>query len=414
MSSVWTAFTPRSWRAQAAREPGSGRIWLLDPDLRSIGHHRRYSEGLKKAFESLGHSVGLYGALRCPRHYAARVGVNRAFSTSLYARRDRQALPIRWLDSNAKLAVELAGALRDMRADDTILVHTTGGNHVLGYYAWYLTIPEPRPRICLQLMFPPNFGGAEADRAAAVELMESSLRPWLNQDEKKVMLAVDNRRLGEDLHQLSGRNFPVLPMPIWAGPPPVRSGRRKDRPVLFLPGDLRREKGKGLIKSVMPELQSTNFSLLVQSTKRQKWHRRRGLDVAALPPDYLHYLQLMMDADAVLLPYDPQAYAHRSSAAFIEALGCGKPVLVSAGTAMADELERLGAVGIIMREQTSRALLDGMHELVRRLEELTPQAERLAPEIRARHSASAFASELLGWAARGGGLAQTAPPGRAP
>jgi hypothetical protein len=276
MSSVWTAFTPRSWRAQAAREPGSGRIWLLDPDLRSIGHHRRYSEGLKKAFESLGHSVGLYGALRCPRHYAARVGVNRVFSTSLYARRDRQALPIRWLDSNAKLAVELAGALRDMRADDTILVHTTGGNHVLGYYAWYLTIPEPRPRICLQLMFPPNFGGAEADRAAAVELMESSLRPWLNQDEKKVMLAVDNRRLGEDLHQLSGRNFPVLPMPIWAGPPPVRSGRRKDRPVLFLPGDLRREKGKGLIKSVMPEL-SPRTSHCLSSPQND----RSGIDGAA-------------------------------------------------------------------------------------------------------------------------------------
>jgi len=153
-----------------------------------------------------------------------------------------------------------------------------------------------------------------------------------------------------------------------------------------------------------------NFSVLLQARKSYRWHKTAGSQLKVAPPqDYQAYLQLLMDADAVLLPYDPSEYAYRSSNLFVEALGCGKPVLVTAGTAMADELERLGPVGVVMKDYTQRSFIEGVRDLVANLDQLRGAAERIAPEIRARHTAPAFARQVLDWW-RGDRAAEPTPP----
>jgi glycosyltransferase involved in cell wall biosynthesis len=400
-----------SGRSAAGNRPTAGRVLLVDPDLAAIGHHRRYSWALKQAFEALGFDVQVYSARTCPSSFAKSIGARRIFKSSLYAEiGNGPPLPIRWIRGNAALTRDLSDGLSDVAPGDLILVHTAARDHLLGYYAWYVGLPKPRPRICLQIMFPPEFGAAPADRDLAIELTGRALRPWLDLGSETPLLAVDNRRLGEHLRQLYGRSLPVLPMPSWAGPPPARKRVRTNEPVLFVPGELRREKGKQIVKSAIPELMGGNFSVLLQARKSYRWHKTAGSRLKVTPlQDYQAYLQLLMDADAVLLPYDPSEYAYRSSNLFVEALGCGKPVLVTAGTAMADELERVGPLGVVMKDYTERSFIEGVRELVANLDQLRGAAERIAPEIRARHTAPAFARQVLDWW-RGDRAAEPTPP----
>jgi glycosyltransferase involved in cell wall biosynthesis len=406
---LWFSSLASPGRSPAEKRSAAGRVLLIDPDLAGIGHHRRYSWALKQAFEALGFDVQVYSARTCPSSFAKGIGARRIFKSSLYAG-NGPAPPIRWIRANAALTRDLTHGLSDVAPDDLILVHTAARDHLLGYYAWYVGLPKPRPRICLQIMFPPEFGAAPADRDLAIEFTGRALRPWLDLGSETPLLAVDNRRLGEHLRQLYGRSLPVLPMPSWAGPPPAGKRVRTNEPVLFVPGELRREKGKQIVKSAIPELMGGNFSVLLQARKSYRWHKTAGSQLKVAPPqDYQAYLQLLMDADAVLLPYDPSEYAYRSSNLFVEALGCGKPVLVTAGTAMADELERLGPVGVVMKDYTQRSFIEGVRDLVANLDQLRGAAERIAPEIRARHTAPAFARQVLDWW-RGDRAAEPTPP----
>jgi hypothetical protein len=50
------------------------------------------------------------------------------------------------------------------------------------------------------------------------------------------------------------------------------------------------------------------------------------------------YWELLIEGDAVLLPYDPDHYYARSSGIFVEALAAARPVIVPAGTWMALQL----------------------------------------------------------------------------
>ena len=58
------------------------------------------------------------------------------------------------------------------------------------------------------------------------------------------------------------------------------------------------------------------------------------------------YLSLLAGADAVLVPYQPDIYDVRTSHVFLEAVGAGKPVMITAGTWMDLELARLGHTGV--------------------------------------------------------------------
>ena len=52
------------------------------------------------------------------------------------------------------------------------------------------------------------------------------------------------------------------------------------------------------------------------------------------------YLQLLRDADVLLLPYRSETYKERTSGVFCEALSAGKPVIVSEGSLMARQVSR--------------------------------------------------------------------------
>ncbi|MBI1778523.1 MAG: glycosyltransferase [Proteobacteria bacterium] len=58
---------------------------------------------------------------------------------------------------------------------------------------------------------------------------------------------------------------------------------------------------------------------------------------------YEDYVQALLSADVVVLPYDPQTYRNSASAVFVEALAAGKIVIVPEHSWMAKEAARVGA-----------------------------------------------------------------------
>ena len=58
------------------------------------------------------------------------------------------------------------------------------------------------------------------------------------------------------------------------------------------------------------------------------------------PMDLEEYYRVLDFCDVVLLPYDPSMYRFRGSGLFAEAVAYGKPVIVSAGTAMENAADR--------------------------------------------------------------------------
>jgi hypothetical protein len=70
------------------------------------------------------------------------------------------------------------------------------------------------------------------------------------------------------------------------------------------------------------------------------------------------YFTQFCRANVILLPYDPDIYALRTSSVFLEALGLGRLVITTNGTWMAHELGKRSASGLTMQSYTAQALRD--------------------------------------------------------
>jgi glycosyltransferase involved in cell wall biosynthesis len=122
----------------------------------------------------------------------------------------------------------------------------------------------------------------------------------------------------------------------------------------------------------------------------------------ALPSDVLipgdlseaRYWELLSACDAALLPYDPAAYGIRSSRILVEAVGLGLPVLVTRGTWLDGELERLGGAGLRVGFEADD-IRQGVARLAEEMPVLRAKAAEAAPACRSRHSPRAFVDAVL-------------------
>jgi len=164
------------------------------------------------------------------------------------------------------------------------------------------------------------------------------------------------RPQGNPVHNFSGK----LPG-LTTGPMETVSFHR-DRPLrVVMPGTVRREKGQSqylsnLLNELGPDYLDTGKLQFILQAPRRPWYQRRKITLGdrpvswddnpaspivvhphPLPPD--RYRNLVDSADIGLLMYDQTAYYARRAGVMCELLSCGKPVIVSAGTWLADELE---------------------------------------------------------------------------
>jgi hypothetical protein len=179
--------------------------------------------------------------------------------------------------------------------------------------------------------------------------------------------------------------------------------------IVYL-GDARDEKGFHLLPDVVDALADRLFPInrarfLIQGnvsiagkTPAIAAARQR---LAAYPSSQVELLleqleisafhDLLQSADIVVLPYEPRAYARRSSGILVQALAAGRVVVVPAQTWMATQVDP--AASVLFEDESS--LATAVMSAVERWPVLSKHAEDNAPSWQARHDPSLFISQLL-------------------
>jgi hypothetical protein len=186
----------------------------------------------------------------------------------------------------------------------------------------------------------------------------------------RLRLFATTGQLADQYNRLGAAKFDALEWPVssrfapHSGNPDAGansiSGRGKPRPLrVVMPGPVRKEKGQAdYLEPLLAQLNESHLvngklQFVLQATRRP-WFQRRKLRVGSsfprgnphlaveiqphpLPPD--DYVRLVNSADVGLLMYDQRAYFSRRAGVLCELLSLGRPVIVSAGTWLAEQLE---------------------------------------------------------------------------
>jgi glycosyltransferase involved in cell wall biosynthesis len=402
------------------------RLFVVDPGLlSSAGHHYHLDLAFAEEAAQRGIPIEILANRQVEPDLVARLGCRPVFEVSTYTvvdYRPELQLPLSFLMVNESvektLKAELSGPFR---ADDLVLVHTVTANQLLGLWLWYRDLPEPRPAICLLLRFPPWFGTAEEAAGLAIAQCQYALRHWTALEGSAVRFATDNAALARYYRGLAGIEAKVLPIPIRYGDlslssdPPLSSDwplspDRQDEPgrppcFTYL-GEFRLEKGVHLLLDALaqrrPGLKGLRF--VVQAGTAGPFAPVLDGYAAKMPEvEFVRthlsdrdYLDLLRRSDAVIIPYDPGQYDVRTSHVMIEALGFGKPVLVTRGTWMDVELARLGNLGVRARAYDSDAIGDALELLAKLLPGLRREGPEAAALCRATHNPASFIDGLIG------------------
>jgi glycosyltransferase involved in cell wall biosynthesis len=185
--------------------------------------------------------------------------------------------------------------------------------------------------------------------------------------ETPLRLYTDTDRLTAQYRALAAGEFETLPIPVDPVYRPAAddAGRETASPLRFAyVGDARVEKGypqlPAMIRALWDDLVAPGkVQFVIQSNCRNARGERGALaarrELAEFPAPQVRllteplgtaaYRALVLESDALLLPYDPESYEARSSGILSEALAAGKPVIVPRGTWMARQVpEEVGVV----------------------------------------------------------------------
>ena len=164
--------------------------------------------------------------------------------------------------------------------------------------------------------------------------------------------------------------------------------------VSFLAG-ARRERGTAFIPDVVEQCAPLGVRFLIQGSTRA--NRTAGTELLSVLRNrsnvHFHEGDLPREEyndwiaqSVVLLPYSPTRYQSRSSGVYLEAKSFGSPVIVPAGTSMAEEVSRLGN-GLVFEEHNAQAIVRCIARAQTDLMALRERAAACAAEHQRAHGA---------------------------
>lgn len=172
---------------------------------------------------------------------------------------------------------------------------------------------------------------------------EKFFRFFLKRMQKKLhshfILLSDSERVGSYFENLLYQKVHIVPIPH-TDMPNYREHSSRSIKKLWWPGDPQFGRGLKEIQSLTKN--AVNDVQLSLSSKAQQFFLKARLNLCFLKPilSREEYIEQFACNDAILLPYDPQAYFSRTSGIFVEAVFAGKPPLVVEGSWLANELHR--------------------------------------------------------------------------
>ncbi|HSY51598.1 MAG TPA: glycosyltransferase [Thermoanaerobaculia bacterium] len=258
-------------------------------------------------------------------------------------------------------------------------------------------------------------GRDEYDRQIAeFRALRTAITNLAEEDARRLIFCTLTDLLAEELSELLGTTVDVAPLPLdyYGEPRPLKSeSRPSSLPRVAILGGTRREKGSYLIPDIIRACQSvveveflvhlTNNTLSAEEAARLALiagEPRVSVIREALPLS--EYKAAFDSADIALFPYEVIPYRKRVSGVFAEAVTLGMPVIATAGTWMAEQIEAGRAAGAVSEDLQPDSIARAIARCVADLESLQQAAQALSVEWRTKTCLSAFVDFMEGQIAR--------------
>lgn len=379
------------------------KLLLVDPGLKDFyGHHFEFTNLIRSELQD-DFSVKVYSHHDVTMPVFARLMTRPIFDDGPHRGYAAGEFGEAYRAMTSSIALGLSRVPeRDLNTNTVVAMHTVTGFQLGGLARWYTNLHrENRPKLFLQFQFPFEHGIREADWPEALTHAREASATLAGSG--RVIFSCNSRPLAARIREQISQPCALMPLPT-AWPPHISE---PDPGVVFgFFGGFRSEKGADLMAEAIPEFarKHPDASFIVHvpylDSKRLAERALRDADaprVEIIDKNFSNkeeYFANFCRARCILLPYDPEQYAIRTSGIFMEALGLGRMILTTRATWMAGELEGYRGSGIVIPEFTTTALLEGL-EAAR--EKLLTMGEQLSPnkDVMREHSAASFCSRML-------------------
>jgi len=365
-------------------------------------HHFNEAHGFRQEFARRGKEFVLLINSQAPAPIVAEL--------EAHAVLDDPTFRLEWsYEERSKRFLRMLHAKIDgrLRANDCVLITIATQLEAHALTRWLQELPlRKKPWIVILFLSDRwnRYGPDEYDRQIAefrtLEATISSLTPDVA---RRVIFLATTGLLAEELTGLLGTNVDAAPMPLPYGDPQLSSAAEREShlPRVVILGGTRREKGSHLIPAIVEACRShvqaefvvqlANDTLTAEELEKLATvGNQPNVTVIRHPMTLPEYNAALNDADIALFPYEVIPYRKRTSGVFAEAVAFGKPVVVTRGTWMAEQIESGRAAGTIFEDLQPDSIARAIARCVADLESLQQSAQAVSSTWRRTVSLSAF------------------------
>jgi glycosyltransferase involved in cell wall biosynthesis len=332
-------------------------LWLADHLLLDErGHHLSHAGYIADAAKRAGMGVRILCARKCSVKVAGGFRMDGIFRQDLRNNpsrlfsKSRIALDLLEFVARRRFQADLESGIRqaEVGRDDIIFAQMLAPRNLTSWLQWVQSLPRGHePTVILHL-------GYASERFAADPRLSRLLTALqLEGKQERARFVTDSPILQSRYEAILQQSVTLLPVVVSRHA--MDSSKRPGNPPCFAClGSAREDKGfpevLAAIDSLSTSAQPINARFALQSSDPD--HRsavalagfrsapEKHVSLVDHPLSEQAYLQLLRDADVLLLPYRPETYKERTSGVFCEALSAGKPVIVSEGSLMARQVSR--------------------------------------------------------------------------
>jgi len=363
----------------------------------AYGHHYWETKALAEELVRRGETVRLFSHVKAPTQTQfPGAEIIPVFSLYLYANvsDDRTfSLLENFVVHNRAFCQDLSTLDPSLFRDGLVLFPTVGHNQLLGIVRWLGRFAEAStPQAALGL-FPPWDWSKTSHAAGLYRTVWKQCPPALK---TRIAAFARTPQMAQMFATHIGIDAQVFPYPIApdleTSKPEMDQHAGGEMVVAFV-GGARRERGGELIADVVRQCREPGVRFVIQARHEgdSDMDKQALPAVSGLPHVRLHEGPLerseyyrTIAGSVMLLPYEADSYRWRDSGVFHEARYLDAPVLVSAGTWMAEDVTS-GGNGLVIPEHSPAAIVDVIAKAKRDLPALRAAAMRVGREYRERN-----------------------------